>query len=146
MLIFYLFFLCSPSVISYFFGIPFLLRFCPLLSCIFWSSHCMHIDAIIIIYYMHPDANAIIYYWVHKHLCQLQSYSFFKMLDTSVNSFIFFSIWPTKLKQFFWLKHSWFITLCQFLLSSKMTQSYRYIHSFAHIIFHHVLSQEIGYT
>lgn len=37
----------------------------------------MHIDAIIIIYYMHPDANAIIYYWVHKHLCQLQSYSFF---------------------------------------------------------------------
>ena len=37
--------------------------------------------------------------------------------------------------------------LCQFLLYSKMTQSYIYKHSFYHIlfIFHHVLSQETGY-
>ena len=31
--------------------------------------------------------------------------------------------------------------LCQFLLYSKVTQS----HSFSHIIFHHVPSQEVGY-
>ena len=44
------------------------------------------------------------------------------------------------------LKCSWFSMLCQFLLYSKVTQSYIYIHSFPHIIFHHVLSQEIGYS
>ena len=32
-----------------------------------------------------------------------------------------------------------------FLLYSKVTQSYMYIHSFSHIIFHHVLWPEIGY-
>ena len=31
--------------------------------------------------------------------------------------------------------------LCQFLLYSKMTQLYTYIHSPSYIIFHHVLSQ-----
>lgn len=29
----------------------------------------------------------------------------------------------------FFLKYSWFIMLCQFLLKSKLTQSYLYIHS-----------------
>ena len=42
------------------------------------------------------------------------------------------------------LKNSWFMILCPFLLYSKVTQSYIYIHYFSHIIFHHVLSQEIG--
>ena len=32
----------------------------------------------------------------------------------------------------------------QFLLHSKVTQSNIYIHSFSHIIFHHVLPQETG--
>ena len=36
--------------------------------------------------------------------------------------------------------------LCQFLLYSKVTQSYIYMYSFSHIIFHHVLSQEIEYN
>ena len=34
----------------------------------------------------------------------------------------------------------------QFLLYSKVTQSYMSTPSFSHIIFHHVLSQEIGYS
>ena len=34
----------------------------------------------------------------------------------------------------------------QFLLYSKVTQTYKYIHYFSHILFHHVLSQEIGYS
>ena len=36
--------------------------------------------------------------------------------------------------------------LLQFLLYSKVTQSYIYIHSFCHTVFHYVLSQEIGYS
>ena len=36
--------------------------------------------------------------------------------------------------------------MCQFLLHSIETQSYMYIHSFSHIIPHHVLAQEIGYS
>ena len=31
---------------------------------------------------------------------------------------------------------------CQFLMYSKVTRSYLYIHSLSHIIFHHFLSQE----
>ena len=46
----------------------------------------------------------------------------------------------------FSLEHSWFTVLCQFLLYSIVTQSYIYIHPFSHIIFHHVLPQEIGYS
>ena len=46
----------------------------------------------------------------------------------------------------FFLKYSWFIIFCQFLLYSKVTQSYIYIHSFFHTIFHHVLTQEIGHS
>ena len=38
-------------------------------------------------------------------------------------------------------------TVCQFLLYSKVTQSYIYIHSFLKCInFHHGLSQELGYS
>ena len=36
--------------------------------------------------------------------------------------------------------------LCQFLLQSKVIQSYICTHSFSHTIFHHVLSQEVGYS
>ena len=36
--------------------------------------------------------------------------------------------------------------LCQFLLYSKVTQSHTHIHSFSHIIFHHVSCQETGYS
>ena len=36
--------------------------------------------------------------------------------------------------------------LCQFLLYSKVTQSYICIHFFSSIIFHHGLSQETGYS
>ena len=39
----------------------------------------------------------------------------------------------------------WFTVLCQSLLYSIVTHSYIYTHSFPHIIFHHVLFQEIGY-
>ena len=46
---------------------------------------------------------------------------------------------------FFKLKYSWFTVLCQFLLYSKVNQSYKYMHYFSHIILHHVLAQEIGY-
>ena len=45
----------------------------------------------------------------------------------------------------FLLNHSWFPVLCQFLLYSKVTQLYIYMHSFSHTIFHHVLSQVIGF-
>ena len=38
------------------------------------------------------------------------------------------------------------MVLCQFLVYSKVTQSYIYIHYFLHIIFYHVLSQETGYS
>jgi len=46
----------------------------------------------------------------------------------------------------FLLKYSWYTVFCQFLLYSVVTQSYVYIHSFSHITFYHVLSQEIGYS
>ena len=35
---------------------------------------------------------------------------------------------------------------CQFLLYSKVTQLYMYIHSFFHIILHHVPTQVIRYS
>ena len=38
------------------------------------------------------------------------------------------------------------LVLCQFLLYSTEIQSYIYIHSFSPTIFHHLLSQEIGYS
>ena len=46
----------------------------------------------------------------------------------------------------FLLKYSWFTMFSQFLLYSHMTQSYIYIQCFPYIIFHHVLSQEIGFS
>ena len=46
--------------------------------------------------------------------------------------------------QFFY--YSWFTILCQFLLYSKVTQLYIYIHSFSCIIFHHVTSEVVGYS
>ena len=42
--------------------------------------------------------------------------------------------------------YNWFTVFCQFLLYSKVTQSYIYTRSFSHIIFHHVPSQVIGYS
>ena len=36
--------------------------------------------------------------------------------------------------------------LCQFLLYSKVMQSYIYMHSLSYIIFHNNLSQETGYS
>ena len=36
--------------------------------------------------------------------------------------------------------------LYQFLLYSTATQSYLYIHSFSHTIFHHVLAQQTEYS
>ena len=43
------------------------------------------------------------------------------------------------LNDFFELKCSWFTMLCQFLLHSKVPQSYMYVHSLSYIIFHHGL-------
>ena len=44
------------------------------------------------------------------------------------------------------LKYSWFTMSCPFLLYSSVTQSYIHTHSFSYVIFHHVLSQVIGYS
>ena len=58
----------------------------------------------------------------------------------------------TKKKLFYWsivvfkYYYSRFTMLCQFLLYSKVTQSYIHVHSFSCIIFHHVPSQEMGYS
>ena len=46
----------------------------------------------------------------------------------------------------FLLKYCWLIMFCQFLLYSKVSQSHICIHSFSHIIFHHVLSKVMGYS
>ena len=54
----------------------------------------------------------------------------------SVTAILFFSIFYC----------SWFIMFCRFPLYNKVTQSYKYTHSFSHTIFYHVLSQEIGYS
>ena len=53
------------------------------------------------------------------------------------NAFFFFFFFFTKVQ---------FIYNVVFLLCSKVTQSYIYMHSSSYIIFHHVLSQEIGYS
>ena len=45
----------------------------------------------------------------------------------------------------FFFNSSWFTMFCQFLLYSKMTQPYIHIHSFSHIVLHHVLSQVTRY-
>ena len=42
--------------------------------------------------------------------------------------------------------YGWFPVFCQFLLYSRVTQLYIYIHSFSHIMFCHVLSQAIAYS
>ena len=39
-----------------------------------------------------------------------------------------------------------FTMFCQLLLYSKVTELYIHIHSFSHMIFHHVSSQVIGYS
>ena len=54
--------------------------------------------------------------------------------------------WPEPQQIFFLLKYIWFTMLCQFLLYSKVTSSYLYMHSLSHIIFHHVPSKETGYS
>ena len=46
----------------------------------------------------------------------------------------------------FLLKYSWFTMFCQFMLHSKVIQSYIYTHSFCHTVFYHVVSQEIRYS
>ena len=46
----------------------------------------------------------------------------------------------------FFFYYSWFTVFCQFLLYSKMTQLYIYIHSFSHIFLHHIPSQVIRYS
>ena len=52
--------------------------------------------------------------------------------------------WDHMVVPFF--KYSSFTMLYQFLLYIKVTQSCIYVHSFSHIIFHHVLFQKIGYS
>ena len=47
---------------------------------------------------------------------------------------------------FSFFNYSWFTMFCQFLLCSKVTQLYIYIHYFSHIINHRVPSQVIGYS
>ena len=42
--------------------------------------------------------------------------------------------------------YDWFTVFCQFLLYSKVTKSHIYIHSFSHIILHHLPLQVIRYT
>jgi len=48
--------------------------------------------------------------------------------------------------RFLFLYYSWFAVFCHLLLYSKVTQSYIYIHSFSHIILHHVSSQVTRYS
>ena len=51
------------------------------------------------------------------------------------------------LSGFILLKHSWFTVWCQFLLYGKVTQFCIYIYTFfSYTLFHHVLSQETGYS
>ena len=70
----------------------------------------------------------------------------FTFPPTEFESFSYSISLPTFRSQSFFYYYSWFILLCQFLLYSIVTQSYVYIHSFSHTIFHHVLSQEIEYS
>ena len=42
---------------------------------------------------------------------------------------------------FYFFYYTWFRAFYQFLLYSKVTQSYIYLHYFSHVIFHHILSQ-----
>ena len=55
-----------------------------------------------------------------------------KMFSNLATSHYFFFVW-----MIFLLKYSWFTMLCQFLLYSKVTQSYMYIytHTHTHILF-----------
>ena len=46
----------------------------------------------------------------------------------------------------FMLKCSWFTMLRQFLPYSKVTPSHTYIHSFSHVVFRHILTQETVYS
>lgn len=71
----------------------------------------------------------------------------FGHVATSYNTCAHFSAFMDDIMhfEFFLLKYSWF-TMCQFLLYSKVAQSYVYIHSFPYVIFHHGLFQEIGYS
>ena len=77
-----------------------------------------------------------------KQICVLQIYvhRLFHFLTISFKEQKFW------LKKPFVLEYSWFTLSCHFLLYSKVTQSYTYIHYFSHIIFHHVLSHGIGYS
>ena len=74
--------------------------------------------------------------WYMCHISMHRNTSLNKMLQT-----FFFIIY-----YLFLLQYSWFIMFCQFLLYSKVTQSYKYIHSFSHPIFHHVLPQETEHS
>ena len=47
---------------------------------------------------------------------------------------------------FSFLKYSWFTTLCQSLLYSKVTQLYTHMFILFYIFFHYALSQETGYN
>ena len=73
-------------------------------------------------------------YWMNEWILAY----FFKFLTMFIS--LFFSLLKIL------LKYSWFTMLCHFLLYSKVTQSYTYIHSLFYIIFHPGVSQETGYS
>ena len=74
--------------------------------------------------------------WPFLTHCVEGAYAQFPTFKTQKSSLFLF-------KKFVSFYSSWF-TMFQFLLYSKVTQTYKYIHYFSHILFHHVLSQEIG--
>ena len=69
---------------------------------------------------LHTSHSLIVWYLADLEILQWKSF----------NSFL----------HFFYFSYSWFTGLCQFLLYSRVTQSYLHIHSFSHTIhlsFHH---------
>ena len=89
------------------------------------------------LYHSHSNARSLTH-WVRPGMESESSW----MLVGFVNSWATTGTLRNSSFCFFLIYYSWFTIFSQFLLYSKAAQSYIYIHSFSHIIFHQGPSRE----
>ena len=104
-------------------------------------------------FFIHPYVDEFLLlprFGYHKQCCNkhwgacIFSFSFFSLGKVYHQSWVFLIL--LCFYDFYFFHYSWLTVFCQFLLYSKVTQSYIHICSFSYITLHHVPSQVTRYS
>ena len=113
----------------------FLLGFMEILGAMVWCLSLVKYFQDIIFSNISLLPPSLLYFW-------FANYTYKRLFGPQILGALFIYVWHIHVL----LKYNWFTVLCQFLLHSIVTKLYIYMHSFSRNIFHHVPSQETGYS